>query len=62
MRRAIVITLAVACELGGLATMAEDAKQHKTSQAFREQFVKDFHRIGTPQRGQNYFGKMGKRK
>jgi caffeoyl-CoA O-methyltransferase len=46
MRRAIVITLAVAFELGGLATMAEDAKQDKTSQAFRERFVKDFHRIG----------------
>lgn len=46
MRKAIVIVLAAVCGLGALAAMAQDANKDKTSQAFREQFVKDFHRIG----------------
>ncbi len=46
MRKAIVIVLAAVCGLGALAAMAQDANKDKTSQAFREQFVKDFNRIG----------------
>ena len=46
MRKTIVIVLAAACGFGAWAAMAQDAKQDKTSQAFRDRFVKDFHRIG----------------
>jgi predicted O-methyltransferase YrrM len=46
MRKAIVIVLAAVCGLGALAAVAADATKDKTSQAFREKFVKDFNRIG----------------
>lgn len=46
MRKAIVIVLAAGFGLAALVTMAQEANMNKTSQAFREQFVKDFHRIG----------------
>jgi predicted O-methyltransferase YrrM len=38
--------LAAVCGLGALAAVAADATKDKTSQAFREKFVKDFNRIG----------------
>jgi predicted O-methyltransferase YrrM len=46
MRKAIVVVLAAVCGLGALAAVAADATKDKTSQAFREKFVKDFNRIG----------------
>ncbi len=46
MKKAIVVVVAAICGLGALAAMAQDANKDKTSQAFRDQFVKDFHRIG----------------
>lgn len=46
MRKAIVVMLAAACGLAALAAVAQVSNPDKTSQAFREQFIKDFHRIG----------------
>lgn len=46
MTKVIGIGLAVVCGLVGLAAVAQDVNKDKTSQAFREQFVKDFKRTG----------------
>jgi predicted O-methyltransferase YrrM len=46
MRKTIVVVLASVCGLAALAAVAADADKDKTSQAFREKFVKDFNRIG----------------
>ncbi|NLH16221.1 MAG: methyltransferase domain-containing protein [Phycisphaerae bacterium] len=46
MTKVIGIGLAVVCGLVALAAVAQDVNKDKTSQAFREQFVKDFKRTG----------------
>ncbi len=45
-RQMTASVLAVVIGLGVLAAMAQDSGKEKTSQAFRDQFVKDFPRIG----------------